>query len=324
MSTAPPQTTLTLSSPPSQLREGLSRRDEDAFLRAAFRHHSRTFSLATWLLPRRERLPVATLYMYCRTVDTLADEDLLEIGADAARSEVERLREHLDATLDGNPPTDGPETFLWSRLGEAHERYGLHAEAMHQLLDGAQWDIEGRPIRSSADLLDYSNLVAGSVGAMMLPFLVRDRADVARLDQPARALGCAMQLTNILRDVGEDWRDLQRVYLPADSLSAAGIDIAGLSAGDAHWARYVELVEGLMTHAESLYDKADAGIQDLRQASQFGIRSATRMYREILNGVRANGYDNLTQRAFVPLRRKLWLIGNGDSYSARRTRLRDA
>ena len=212
---------------------------------------------------------------------------------------------------------------MWRRLSEVHAAYGLRAHPLRQLLDGARWDIEGRTVRTRADLLAYSDLVAGSVGAAMLPFLVRDRADIARLDAPARALGNAMQITNILRAVGEDWRELGRTYLPQDELDARGVDLASVVGAPTPPRPYVELVESLMAAAERLYDEGLGEVTGLRRAAQTGFRGAGRMYREILNGVRQNGHDNLGRRAVVPLRRKLRLAVQ-DDYARRRDRLRAA
>ena len=313
---APPTPAFAAPEPPTP---AVDRASEDRYLRRAFRHHSRTFSLATRLLPRPERLPIAVLYLYCRTVDTLADERAAVIGPTRALAEVDALESALDAALRGRPPSTDRHALLWQRLAEVHEHYGLQPRPLRQLLDGARWDLQGRPIRTRADLLAYSDLVAGSVGAAMLPFLVRERADLDRLDAPARALGNAMQITNILRDVGEDRRDLGRVYLPQDDLAACGVclDDPTVSQSDA----YADLLESLMEEAERLYRQALSEIDGLRPAAQTGIRAAARMYREILNEVRAGRYDNLTRRAVVPLRRKLWLVVH-DGYEARRRRLR--
>ncbi len=302
---------------------GASRRDEDRYLRRAFRHHSRTFSLATRLLPRPERRPVATLYRYCRTVDSLADERALEIGPDRALAAVDALEAALAATLAGRPPA-GPHALLWRRLAEVHAAYDLPALPLRQLLDGARWDLRGRAVETRADLLAYADLVAGSVGAAMLPFLVRDPADRARLDAPARALGNAMQITNILRDVGEDCRDLGRCYLPTDELDARGLDVRRMvEAGPPVPDAYAALCESLRRDAERLYDEGGAAIPRLRRRAQPGIRGAARMYREFLNGVRSNGYDNLSRRAAVPLSRKLGVLLR-NAYAARRDRLATA
>ncbi|MDT0633288.1 phytoene/squalene synthase family protein [Rubrivirga sp. S365] len=316
---APPAPAAPFREPPAPPPPGAGRAAEDRYLRRAFRHHSRTFSLATRLLPRAERVPVAVLYLYCRTVDTLADERALAIGAGRALEEVDGLERALRATLDGRPP-GGPHALLWRRLAEVHAAYGLRARPLRQLLDGARWDIEGRAVRTRADLLAYSDLVAGSVGAAMLPFLARSPADLGRLDAPARALGNAMQITNILRDVGEDWRELGRTYLPQDDLDARGLDLGAVVTAAAPPRPYVALIESLMAEAEALYDRGLAEVDGLRPAAQAGIRGAGRMYREILNGVRQNGHDNLGRRAVVPLRRKLRLAVH-DDYARRRARL---
>ena len=303
----------------------VSRSEEDAFLRAQFRYHSRTFSLATRALPREVRLPIAALYYYCRTVDETADRQSFVSGVEEARESVARMRRNLDLTLAGRPPTGTPHDLLWHRLAEVHALFGLPAYPLHQLLDGADWDLDARPIDTEADLLAYSDLVAGSVGAVMLPFLVRQRTDLAALDTPARALGCAMQITNILRDVGEDARDLGRVYLPARALAPLGLDVDTLATaarGDglppAQRTGYAEVVERLMRRAERLYDEAIVGIGALRPAARVGIRSAARMYREILNRVREADYDNLTRRAVVPTGRKARAAFGG--YPRRRAR----
>ncbi|GAB5534580.1 MAG: phytoene/squalene synthase family protein [Rubricoccaceae bacterium] len=282
-----------------------SPREEDRYLRTAFRYHSRTFSLATRLLPKPVRLPVATLYLYCRTVDELADSRALVVGTEQALAEADQLERNLDAALAGQP-VDGPNSLLWRRLAAVHAEFGLRPGPLHELLDGARWDLHETPVETWDDLLAYCQLVAGSVGAMMLPFLARDRADFDALDTPARALGNAMQLTNIARDVGEDWRELSRTYLPDSALRNNELTPEALFSDDPDVrARYAKVMEDLMGRAEALYNEAEAGIQSLRPAAQTGIRAAARMYRAILNGVRANGYDNLTQRAVVPLRRKI-------------------
>ncbi|HYE95879.1 MAG TPA: phytoene/squalene synthase family protein [Rubricoccaceae bacterium] len=303
-----------------RLRPGASRAEEDRFLRLAFRHHSRTFSLATQLLPRNVRLPVATLYLYCRTVDGIADHRVLEVGPQRARAELDRARDRLAAALDGRPADD----LLWRRLAEVHQRFGLLPRPLFQLLDGAAWDLEGRPVETERDLLAYADLVAGSVGAMMLPFLVERRTDIPALEPPARALGVAMQVTNILRDVGEDFHTLGRVYLPRDWMARHGVPpdaLGGPAALNGHRRAYVALTEGLMARAEALFDEAEPGIRALPSGTRRGVAAAARMYREILNEVRAAGYDNLGRRAVVSLARKLRLVVH-DDYARRRAALR--
>jgi 15-cis-phytoene synthase len=298
-----------------------SRAEEDRYLWDAFRFHSRTFSLASRLLRREVHLPVATLYMFCRTIDGVADERVLEVGVPRALAELDTARMALVRTLEGRPP----EGLLWRRLAEVNEQFDLAPEPLFELLEGAEWDLTGTPITSEADLLAYSELVAGSVGAMMLPFLVANRTQIPVLTPSARALGGAMQITNILRDVGEDIQRLGRVYLPQSLLEAFGVTpqtLSQLHRGGAPGIAYTRMTESLMELAERLYRQAQPGIAALPLRSRLGISAAARMYREILNEVRAAGYDNLARRNAVDLSRKLLLVAH-DDYGRRRARLRD-
>ena len=295
-----------------------TRSDENRWIWQSFYYHSRTFSLAARLLPRSVQMPVATLYMFCRRVDTIADQRVLEVGAQEALDEVRTVRRHLDQTLAGRPPSDD---VLWRRLAEVHDRFSLERGPLYELIEGAEWDLEGRSVDTLDDLVAYSNLVGGSVGAMMLPFLVDAPEKRAELEPAARNLGIAMQITNILRDVGEDLNELDRVYLPTRWLRRHDINLADLN-GHGVPAPYPSLVEQAMETAESRYTTSFDGIDALPFQVRIGIRAAARMYREIMNEVRALDYDNLNNRAYVTLWRKLRLVVH-DDYARRKKRLVD-
>ncbi len=289
--------------------------DEDQWIWESFRYHSRTFSLAAYLLPRSVQMSIATLYLYCRRVDSIADQRVLEVGRDRALQEVKQVRDRLDQTLAGHPPSN---TVLWRRLAEIHEQSSLPRGPMNELIEGALWDLNGRSVASKADLIEYSNLVGGSVGAMMLPFLAApERHD--ELEPTARKLGIAMQITNIVRDVGEDLEELDRVYLPEQWLNAHDVSEETLRSGRLS-NNYPELLEATMELAETRYEESLERMALLPFRSRFGIRAAARMYREIMNEVRANDYDNLNHRAYVSFRRKLSLLLY-DGYERRKHRL---
>ncbi len=302
------------------LERRLERRSEDQRIWKQFHHHSRTFSLAARLLPRAVQLPIATLYLFCRRVDSIADRRVHLVGAERALGELHVVERRLRETLAGRPP----ELMLWQRLAAVHRRYGLRAGPLQELIEGARWDLEARPIRDEHDLIAYSNLVGGSVGAMMLPFLMRGTCpdgEAGGLEQPARTLGIAMQITNIVRDVGEDARTLRRVYVPGTWLAAHGLTAADLRRDQpALPPTYPALVETMMEAAEERYADSLPAVGALPVQARLGIRAAARMYREIMNEVRALGYDNLSRRAYVPLPRKLRLVV-GDGYRARKARL---
>jgi phytoene synthase len=292
-----------------------TRADENQWIWESFQYHSRTFSLAARFLPRPVQMPIATLYLFCRRVDSIADQRVLEVGPERALDEVAEVRNRLDDTLAGQPPTD---EVLWRRLAEVHDRYGLDRGPLEELIEGAVWDLEDRPIETKDDLIAYSNLVGGSVGAMMLPFL-SDEAH-SDLEPAARKLGIAMQITNIVRDVGEDIDELDRVYLPAAWMQTHNVPREALVNGR-RAPGYRDLLERAMSVAEQHYRASYDGVAALPFRTRVGIRAAARMYREILNEVRANEYDNLTRRAYVSFGRKLLLVAY-DNYDWRKARLR--
>ena len=296
---------------------------DDGAVWADFRQHSRTFSLAARLLPREVQQPVATLYLFCRAVDTVADERPAVIGTDAARRELDGLARDLDGALDGRPR---PGDAFWRRFADVHARFRLDPAPLHELIDGARWDLDGRGIDDEGDFLRYCDLVGGTVGAMMLPFLADPGTDSpgarAALDADARALGVAMQITNIVRDVGEDARQRGRSYLPETLLARHGLASGPRATAipKRPTAAYVAVCESLMDAADARFVRGTDAVSRLSPRVQGAIRAATRCYREILNEVRASGYDNLSRRAVVPLRRKLWLVA-ADDYADRRRAL---
>jgi phytoene synthase len=260
-----------------------------------FRHHSRTFSLAALFLPQRIRMPVATLYLFCRSVDEIADRVVLDRGHVEALAQLEGIQRDLAATMDRRAPG----TTLWRRLSEVHFEFELNPKPMHELIDGARWDLEGRGIEDEQDLIRYSDLVGGSIGAMMLPLL--GLAGDSRIEKRARDLGIGMQITNIVRDVGEDLRVLGRSYLPQSLSAQYKVDpLAPRPADD----EYRRLMEHLMEMAEGYYRSGIAGVEALPPAVRPGIRAASTLYREILNEVRTNRYDNVSRRAYTSAFRK--------------------
>ncbi|MDX1741326.1 MAG: phytoene/squalene synthase family protein, partial [Rhodothermales bacterium] len=224
---------------------------------------------------------------------------------------LDQIQTELDHTLSGRPP----DQLLWTRLAEVHSVFTLQRGPMDELIDGARWDLSGRSVESEEDLVHYSNLVGGSIGAMMLPLLGLS-ADT-RVQQQARDLGIGMQITNILRDVGEDLHTLNRSYLPTSMLETFGVDP---SSSDTRTTSYRLMMESLMSMAEGYFESGMNGIEALPFGMRPGIRAASLFYREILNEVRANDYDNVSRRAYVPNRRKLLALVPG-GYERRKQKL---
>jgi phytoene synthase len=245
---------------------------------------------------------VATLYAFCRFTDDLTDEPG---GAD--RHERER---QLDRWLALARRAHGGETTgvaLVDRAMSDMASAGVPFRHVEELVEGMRMDLQPRMYRDLEELDLYLYRVASVVGIWLSGlFGVRDRALLAR----AADLGRAMQLTNILRDVGEDWRR-GRLYLPLEDLRERGLtpaDLGAMARGDAPvLPGYVELLEFLMAEAEERYEAALSVVPDLPSSYQRPVAVAAWVYRGIHDEIRRNGYDNLRRRAYTGPVRKAWL-----------------
>lgn len=258
------------------------------------RQHSGTFWLGTRLLPARTRAAIVAVYAVCRTGDDAVDE---APNAEAARAGLARWWRHVENAYAGAPdPTDSLEVALAWTL----RRHPVPHDAFVELYQGLASDLRKSHVDTMEALLLYCRRVGGVVGWMVAP-VVGYRGGTATL-RDALALGQAMQLTNVLRDVGEDLAR-GRVYLPADRMAYFGVTPADLEAGRIT-AGYVALLEELSAHAHGLYRQGWRSIPQLRGTTPLAVGTATLAYASILTRLRHNGYDNLTRRAHLtPLER---------------------
>ncbi len=264
-----------------------------AACRTLLRGGSRTFFMASMLLPRAVRDPASALYAFCRLADDAID---VEARSDA----VARLRERLALAYAGRPRPIAADRAL-ARVVAAHALPHALPDAM---LEGFAWDAAGRQYEDMPALTDYAVRVAGSVGAMMAVLM-----GAREPDQLARAcdLGVAMQLSNIARDVGEDAR-AGRLYLPLRWMREAGIDPAAWLQCPVFDAALASVVARLLREAEALYARAAPGVGRLPFACRPGIGAARLLYAEIGREVARRGFDSVSARAVVPRGRKLWLL----------------
>ncbi|MET0385454.1 MAG: phytoene/squalene synthase family protein [Polyangiales bacterium] len=277
--------------------------------RASIEQHSKSFSLASRLLPPKVGHDAVVLYAYCRRADDLID--LCTDGEPAAQ--LAQLRSELDGLYAGEPQTD-PVLAEVARV--------LHARAiprayLDELLLGMEMDVHGARYRSLPDLLLYAYRVAGTVGLMMCHVMgVRHAAALRH----AAHLGIAMQLTNIARDVHEDWAR-GRLYLPESWLPQLAVASFEPGVGPLPLAAAEELAratERLLDCAEAYYRSGDAGLGQLSVRCGFSIRAARLVYSEIGARVRAQRCDPFAPRAVVSLARKLELVGRAALDSAKR------
>ncbi|MFI8992466.1 phytoene/squalene synthase family protein [Streptomyces sp. NPDC053542] len=280
----------------------------DPALRAAYTRcralnarHGKTYFLATRLLPPEQRPAVHALYGFARWADDIVDSlDGRATTADR-RHALDLLRRRLESGLrDGASPEP-----VVRALAHTAARYGIDHRHFTDFMAAMRSDLAVTDYPTLADLRRYMHGSAAVIGLQMLPVLgtvvPRETAE-----PHAAALGIAFQLTNFLRDVGEDL-DRGRVYLPADLLAAHGVDRALLLWSRATGRRDPRITEALRAAAgltRGVYRQAAPGLPMLAPVSRPCIRTAFVLYGGILDAVRDDGYAVLHRRAVVPRRRR--------------------
>jgi phytoene synthase len=269
--------------------------------RALHRRFGTTYYWATHVLPARQRPHVHALYAYCRLADEIVD-DLNRAPVDARREALREFRDRTFRALDGA----APEQPVLRAFARTMTELGIDREAVTRFLRSMEMDLAVDTYTTWDDLLVYMDGSAAVIGEMMLPVL--EPLDPVGAWQPARDLGLAFQLTNFLRDIGEDL-DRGRVYLPQEDLIRLGADPFARRV-DPAWRR---LMAFEIERARRLYALADRGIGFLPPRSAACVRSARVLYSGILEQIEANDYDVFASRARVSTPRKIataaWHLG---------------
>ncbi len=244
--------------------------------------HSKSFYFASAFLPEEKRLAIRALYAFCRTVDDLVDE--------AADSDPEiGLNYWRTVTQSAMVPDGNPLALVWV---DTLLRYSIPRQYALQLIDGVQRDLRQTRYRTFDELATYCYGVASTVGLMSMYIIGFHSSEAIPY---AIRLGVALQLTNILRDVGEDYRN-GRVYLPQEELLEYGLSEADLAAGRVTpaWRRFMQFQ---IERARRLYAEAWEGIAFLEREGRFAVAAALLIYQGILDRIEQNDYDVFHQRA---------------------------
>ncbi|NKQ52896.1 phytoene/squalene synthase family protein [Amycolatopsis sp. K13G38] len=261
--------------------------------------HGKTFFLATRLLPAGARPATHALYGFARIADEVVDNP--EPGSDPDIGLAE-LEQRLDKLFAGNPQNDP----VLVALADTIRRYGLDRELFDAFLRSMRMDLTVAEYETFDDLAEYTYGSASVIGLLMLPILgtVVPQREAA---PSAAALGEAFQLTNFLRDIGEDL-DRGRLYLPVAELAAFGVDRDLLVWCRAHGRRDPRIrraMAALVAHARAIYRRAESGISLLRKESRPCVRTALVLYRGILDEIVRRDYDVLARRVAVGRGRRL-------------------
>lgn len=277
--------------------------------------YSKSFYLATLLMTQEKRQAIWAIYLWCRRTDELVDGPA---AATTTPATLDRWEKQLESVFAG-VPVDDEDVALVDTLS----RFPLEIQPFRDMIDGQRMDLTRNRYETFEELQLYCYRVAGTVGLMSTVVMGADSpTPSAPWDNPqphpptqeAIALGMANQLTNILRDVGEDARR-GRIYLPLEELALFDYSEAELLRGvvDDRWRA---LMKFQIQRARKYYAEAERGIRALSPNARWPVWSSLMVYSQILNAIEANDYDVFTQRAYVTGLRKVltlpmaWLRSN--------------
>ncbi|MBK1614782.1 squalene synthase HpnD [Rubrivivax gelatinosus] len=257
-----------------------------------------SFYYAFLFLPPPERAAITAFYAFCREVDDVVDE--MQDPSVAARK-LQWWREEVQSAYAGQPTH--PVTQALMPLAP---RFTIEAAHLLAIIDGCQMDLDQTRFLDFAALQRYCHLVAGIVGEVAANIFGRSSE---RTVQYAHKLGLAMQLTNIIRDVGDDARR-GRIYLPVSELQRFDVKAHEILKRESPWGyseRFTALMRFQAERAHATYDEALALLPEADRAKQKTGLMMANIYRTLLREVEAGGFQVLHQRTSLTPLRKLWI-----------------
>ncbi|MGT2910885.1 phytoene/squalene synthase family protein [Streptococcus cameli] len=252
---------------------------------------SKTFYAAFSQLPKQDAWSVYAVYAFCRKADDLIDEAKAPLA-------LEQLKKELAVFEKGQTP----DNFMWRALRVVFDQYPMDFKPFYDMLKGQEMDAAFVQPQNQEELATYSYYVAGTVGLMLLPIISDDPTNY---QEEAKQIGEAMQLTNILRDVGED-KEKGRIYLPRDKMLAYGVDpdFQGLMVTE----NFISLWEDQAQRAEKLYQSGLSLMKAIKPGARLALLAAIYFYRAILDACRQADYQVFTKRHSVSSLEKAKLL----------------
>ena len=261
----------------------------DVSLRKAYKQaekitaqHSKSFYYASGLLPEEKRSAVRALYAFCRTVDDIVDESLVS----ERDSQLDYWRHMVEAA------SFDAEDMVAAAWADTLARYHIPRHYALQLIDGVARDLFQIRYQTFEELATYCYGVASTVGLMSMYIVGFHSSDAVPY---AIKLGVALQMTNILRDVGEDYHN-GRLYLPREELAFYGIQETDIAEGRLtdNWRQFMRFQ---IDRTRQLYEESWAGVKMLEREGQLSIGAASVFYQGILDEIEKRDYDVFTGRA---------------------------
>jgi phytoene synthase len=248
-----------------------------------------SFGLGMRLLPPERRAAMYAIYAFARRVDDIADEEL------ATEHQLAALARARDEVLD---PATHPEDPVLVALADARARYSLPLEAFAELVGGAEMDVAGVAYETFDELVVYCRRVGGTIGRLSAAVFGAQQPEAA--SALADDLGVAFQLTNILRDVGEDF-ERGRVYLPRRDLERFEVELGSPSP------RFPELVRFEASRADEWYERGIGLLQLLDRPSAASVSAMAGIYRRLLRRIEREPERVLGERLSLPTWEKGWV-----------------
>ncbi len=245
-------------------------------------------------LPPDRRRAITALYAFCREVDDIADEVQ---DSNIARAKLGWWRAEVASLFTGHPTHP-----VSKALVPATKHFGIDESRLNEIIDGMEMDLSWHRYQSFDELRLYCHRVAGVVGQLSASIFGFSNPSTL---QYAENLGLAFQMTNIIRDVGEDARR-DRIYLPQEELQKFGVSVADILDGRQTPA-FANLMEFQAARATSLYETAFAALATEDRRSQRPGLIMSAIYRTLLEEIRRDGFKVLHQRTSLTPLRKLWI-----------------
>ncbi|KAK6266994.1 hypothetical protein QUC31_017831 [Theobroma cacao] len=260
--------------------------------------YAKTFYLGTLLMTPERRRAIWAIYVWCRRTDELVD------GPNASyitATALDRWEARLEDLFRGHPFD-----MLDASLSDTVAKFRIDIQPFKDMIEGMRMDLRKSRYKNFDELYLYCYYVAGTVGLMSVPVMgiaPESLATTESVYNAALALGIANQLTNILRDVGED-AQRGRIYLPQDELAQAGLSDEDIFAGKVtdKWRNFMKKQ---IKRARMFFDEAEKGVAELSASSRWPVWASLLLYRQILDEIEANDYNNFTKRAYVSKAKKL-------------------
>lgn len=283
------------------------------YCRQVTRRHAKSFYFAAKFLPRKKQKPICALYALCRHIDDEIDESGIRNEAEAIRA-VENWKTKLNEVFSGAKfPSQKDaklgelqtedQSYVLEAWRDLLKTYKIPQNLPLELIKGVLMDTHVKRFEKFEDLYVYCFRVASTVGLMSTEIFGYTEQKTLEY---AEALGIAMQLTNILRDVKEDAR-MGRIYLPQEDLRRFDVSEKQIFAAQSN-ENFVELMKFQITRARKFYKKAEQGIPLLEKDTRFTVLLACRLYAKILDKIEQQNYNVFTRRAHTNFSQKILFI----------------